>query len=98
MKHPIRGCADQCGRCRLLPREMRGLGENLMGLDPRELAERSKVCVVAVDPGGRSDHRVASLSDPRIIRVPPTRMSNDMLPDLEPGHVASESVDDSRRV
>ena len=54
----VRRGVDQPGRGRLLPREVGGLGHQLVGLDQRELGEPAEVRLESPDPLLGVEHRV----------------------------------------
>ena len=57
-KLAVSGRIDQAGRCRFLPGQMRGLGQQLVGLDQGDLCEAAEVGLEPPDALLGIEHRV----------------------------------------
>ena len=92
VQHPVSGGADQSGSGRLFPRQMGGFGQHLVFLHARELAERTVIRVISVDPRRRRDHRVLATAYPRVIPLPPPRVRDNVIADLHARNIRADRV------
>src|SRR6266566_4314986 len=97
-EHPVRVRGAEQEAPGFFPGEAPGLGNALMGLAARELAEASVVGLVAPDACALGEHRVLARPDPWIVGAPPSAVHDDLVADLDVLHVASDGPDDSRAV
>jgi len=98
VEHPVGGRAGERGRRGLLPREVIGLRQALVGLNLAELRERPPARVVAPDAERRREAGVAPRRDPRVVQVPLPGVHDDTVADLHVRHLGADRVHDARRV
>ena len=97
-QHSIGGRAHQRRRRGFFPRKMLRLRHTLMRLHASELREAAPVGFVAPNLERGIVHRVVAVSDRGTIGIPHAAMHHDMIADLDVVHVASDRIDDARRV
>ena len=97
-EHPVGSGPDQRGRGRLLPRQVRCLGQALVRLDLRELGEGAPVRLVAPDPVRVREPRVAARGHEGIVGVPLPAVDHDVVPHPHVGDAVADGPHRARGV
>ena len=96
-EHAVRGEVRQPVGGRLVPREVLRLGDELLGLDLRELRERAPARLVAPDPLRGRGERVEAV-DLGILVGRLVAVDDDLVARRPPGHARTDLPDDPGRV
>jgi hypothetical protein len=96
-QHPVGSGQDQRVAGAGFPGQMPGPGQKLRGLDSGELREGAVRRLVAPDPLGRRQHRVAAVAF-LVVAVDLAAMGHDLVADTPVADIRSDRPDDAGRV